>query len=157
MAFRDSEGGAKLKGVGGPQRMNAKKADRTLADDLAWFDLVSTVGEFGKPVESQRSPFLVEGAGALETGQSRGALDFRPPPDQHVGVALCELLQAPRRGFMTSGGRRAPKTSPSVAAFFDQGPERRSAGVGVRGLAREKRTGRGRAGRPYEAVANEPR
>jgi hypothetical protein len=71
-----------------PQRMNAKKPQRVLADDLAGFDLVPPVSELFQPIEGQGSGFPVEQSAALEAGQGRSALHLRSPPHQHVRIAL---------------------------------------------------------------------
>jgi uncharacterized protein YndB with AHSA1/START domain len=97
--FRGYEGRCQLQCVRPTQRVHTKKSYRTLADDLAGFDLMPAVGELRQPVGRERDPLDVERSGALEAGQGRGAFHFRPPPHQHVGIPRCEPLQASRRRF----------------------------------------------------------
>ena len=73
-AFGGKEGRCKLQRVGCPQRMNTKKPERVLADDLAGFNLVPPAGEAFQPIEGQRSGFPLKQSAAFEAGQSRRAL-----------------------------------------------------------------------------------
>src|SRR5580704_14293207 len=52
---------------------------------------------------------------------------------------------------------RHPRISPSLAAFLDEGLDRRSTGLWAGGLLGEQRAGWRGAGRPHNAVADQPR
>jgi Activator of Hsp90 ATPase homolog 1-like protein len=157
--FRGYEGRCQLQCVRPTQRVHTKKSYRTLADDVAGFNLMPAVGELRQSVERERDPFDVERSGALEAGQGRGAFHFRPPPHQHVGIPRCEHLQASRRRF----GDQQRHDRRGIPKFHR--PSRRSstsastadAGTGARRLAAEELPGWLRAPGPHNAVTEEPR
>jgi hypothetical protein len=68
-SFGGKESRRELQRIGRPQRMNAKKPERVLANDLTGFDLVPSVGELFQPIEGKRGAFRIEQNGALEAGQ----------------------------------------------------------------------------------------
>ena len=51
-SFGRNESRCKLQCVGRPERMNAKKSERVLANDLTRFDLVPPVSHLFQPIES---------------------------------------------------------------------------------------------------------
>src|SRR5271165_6730679 len=55
--FGGKESRRKLQRIGRPQRMNAKKPQGVLANDLTGFDLVPSVGELFQPIEGKRGAF----------------------------------------------------------------------------------------------------
>jgi hypothetical protein len=60
--FPGYEARCQLQCVGRPQRVNAKKSRRALADHLAGLDLVPPVGDLGQSVDASAIPFASSAA-----------------------------------------------------------------------------------------------
>ena len=85
-AFGGKESRSKLQGVGHPERVNAKKPERVLANDLARFDLVPPVGKLFQPIEGQGGPLHIKQSATLEAGERRSAFHLGSPPHQQVRI-----------------------------------------------------------------------
>ena len=157
-SFGRNESRRKLQCVRRPERMNAKKPERVLANDLARFDLVPPVSQLFQPIEGRGGPFQIKQSVSLEASERRSAFHLRSPPHQAgpnldwpapAGIALC----SPPRAAAQSP--KHPRTSPPLPALVDEYANGRRSGAGGRRGENSRR--RDSPARPQHAVSNEPR
>jgi hypothetical protein len=156
--FRCCEGRCKLQCVGRSQRVDAKKSQSALADDLARFNLMPVIGKLFHPVGRERHPFYIE-RGLFEAGRSRDAFPFRP---HHTSLSESRPASACMRRVVrsaTSSGTiaEASQISPPLPALFDEDVDSRCAGISARRLAAEQGSRRPGPAGPHKSLTEEPR
>ena len=157
-SFRCNESRGKLEGVRRSKRMNAKKPERVLANDLARFNLVPPVGKLFQPMQGRRGAFQIKQSLSLEASDRRSAFHLRSPPHQDVRslrapAPAAIVSYSPPRAAAQSPKR--PRTSPPLPALVNECANRRRSGAGRRRGENSRR--RDSPARPQDAVSNEPR
>ena len=157
-SFGCNESRRKLEGVRRSKRMNAKKPERVLANDLARFDLVPTDGKLFQPMRRPRRR-LSNQAKPLARGERSPkrippAIPTTPRrPSLRAPAPAAIVSYSPPRAAAQSPKR--PRTSPPLPALVNERANRRRSGAGRRRGENSRR--RDSPARPQDAVSNEPR